>query len=133
MVQNEIPSVFLFCEMVWSRILSIFTFRRMVRNKFPMFFSSAKWFGTEFQAFLSSATEFRAYSISQNKRYSDGVNKNFCLPFCVEFFILENGNHSVCSGGGGVVLMLNVWLNEWNSVVLKILHIPFIYLEKKSH
>jgi hypothetical protein len=53
-VQNEVPSVFIFWETVYNGILIIFIFRRMVQNKvrkFRVFFSSTKCCGTEFRAF----------------------------------------------------------------------------------
>ncbi len=58
------------------------------------FLSSAEWFRTKLQSSEFHKwfdTEFRAFSIQQTRRNSDGMNPNFCL-FCGIIFLSKPYN-----------------------------------------
>ena len=71
----EVPSVFLFYEMIRNAITSNYIFGVMVWNeitKYEVCFSSTKWFGTEFRDFSSAKclrTKFHLFCVPRKKNF----------------------------------------------------------------
>ncbi len=114
---HEVPSVFLFYEMVRNRIPSILSsaewFGAELRSSecFSLLCTCTKWFVTEFRAFTSSrewlGKKFRAFPISWNRQNSDGVNQNFYI-FCVprKEICSENGNPTLLPPSSNLAIIV---------------------------
>ncbi len=120
LVLKGIPSIFYLLRNDLERnyeVPSLFSSTKRFRTEFRAFFSSAKWFVAKLQSsecfftllqnglvrnhafFLSSAewlgTEFQEFSVSRNRRNSNGMNQNvrlFRVPW--KIFFPKNGNPS---------------------------------------
>jgi hypothetical protein len=99
-IDSWAPYKFRLCaNAITSFELCFFSFAEWSERNYELsiVFTYSKWFVTEFCPFLSSAewlgTEFRVFSVPQNRWNSDGLNQNFRL-FSVpgNNIFSENGN-----------------------------------------